>query len=82
MKDIVAALKECERLKKTPLIRSDCKRIFRDCGRPVMYTSAGVQVSRKSLEILNCNAFLQNLPTWHWTVLMKLMQNAEDCLNA
>jgi hypothetical protein len=35
MKDIVAALEECERLKKTPLIRSDRKRIFEDYGRPV-----------------------------------------------
>jgi hypothetical protein len=78
MKDIVAALEECERLKKTPLIRSDRKRIFGDYGRPVMYTSAGVQVSRNSPEVLNCNTFLQNLPTWHWTVLMKLMRNAED----
>ncbi len=78
MKDIVAALEECERLKKTHLIRSDRKRIFGDYGRPVMYTSAGVQVSRNSPEVLNCNTFLQNFPTWHWTILMKLMRNAED----
>ncbi len=80
MKDIVAALEECERLKKTPLIRSDHKHIFGDYVRPVMYTSAGVQVSRNSPEVLNnCNAFQQNFPTWHWTILMKLMRSAEDC---
>jgi hypothetical protein len=79
MKDIVADLEECERLKKTHFIRSDHKHIFGDYGRPMMYTSAGVQVSRNSPEVLNCNAFLQNLPAWHWTVLMKLIRNAEDC---
>ncbi len=82
MKDIVAALEECERLKKTPLIRSDRKRIFGDYGRPVMYTSAGVQVSRNSPEVLNCKAFLQNLPTWHWTILMKKCGMRKIVLNA
>jgi hypothetical protein len=79
MNDIVSTLEECERLKKTSLIRSECKRIFGDYGRPVMYTSVGVQVSRNSPEVLNCNAFLQNLPKRQWTILMKLMRKAEDC---
>jgi hypothetical protein len=39
MKDIVAALEEYERLKKTPLIRSDRKHIFGDYGRPVCWAS-------------------------------------------
>ena len=47
-----------------------------------MYTSAGVQVSRNSHEVLNCNAFMDDLPEQHWTVLMKLMQHAEYCFEA
>ena len=77
--DIVDTLEECERLKKTSLIRGQCKRIFGDYGHPVMYTSVGVQVSRNSSEVLNCNSFLQKLPERQWTILMKLMQKAKDC---
>ncbi len=58
--DIVDTLEECER-QKTSLIRSQCKRIFGGYGQPVMYTSVGVQVSRNSSEVLNCNSFLQKL---------------------
>jgi hypothetical protein len=47
-----------------------------------MYTSAGVQVSRNSPEVLNCNAFMDKLPKRHWTVLMKLMWHAEYCFEA
>ncbi len=79
MKDIVCALEECEKLKKTSVTRSDNKRIFRDFGMSVMYTRVGVQVSRNSPEVLNWNAFMKNLPKCHWTVLMKLMQHAKHC---
>ncbi len=37
--DIVDTLEECERLKKTSLIRGQCKRIFGDYSQPVMYLS-------------------------------------------
>ena len=42
---IVANIEERERLKKTPLIRSNCEHIFGDYGRLIMFTLAGVQVS-------------------------------------
>jgi len=77
--DIVDTLEECEKLKKTSLIRGQCKRIFGDYGQPIMYTSVGVQVSRNSSEVLNCNSFLQKLPKKQWTILMKLMWKAKDC---
>ncbi len=48
MKEIFCALEECEKLKKTFLVRSDQKRIFADYGKCVMYTYAGVQVSRNA----------------------------------
>jgi hypothetical protein len=77
MKDMVCALEECEKPKKTSVTRSDSKRIFGDFGMSIMYTCAGVQVSRNSPEVLNWNAFLENLPECHCTVLMKLMRHAE-----
>ena len=73
MKEIFCALEECEKLKKTSVRRGDNKRIFGDYGKCVMYTCAGVQVSRNSTEVLNCNSFMEKLPECHWTVLMKLM---------
>ncbi len=79
MKHIVCALEECEKLKKTSVTRSDLKRIFGDIGKCVMYTCAGVQVSRHSPEVLNCNAFMEKLPECHWTFLMKLMRHAKYC---
>jgi len=82
MKDIVCALEECEKLKKTAVKRSDGKRIFGDYGKRVMYTCVGVQVSRNSREVLNCNAVMENLAECHWNVLMKLMRHAEYCFEA
>jgi hypothetical protein len=79
--DIVDTLEECERLKKTSLIRGQCKRIFRDYGQPIMYTSVGVQVSRNSSDVFNCNSFLQKLPKRQWTILMKLMRKSKVALN-
>ena len=77
MKDIVFALEECEKLKKTSLRRSDNKRVFGDYGKRVKYTCAGVQVCRNKREVLNCNSFMEDLPLCHWTILMKLMRHAE-----
>ncbi len=71
---IVDTLEECERLKKTSLIRGQCQRIFGDYGQPVMYPSVGVQASRNSSVVLNCNSFLQKLPKRQWTIIMKLMR--------
>jgi hypothetical protein len=82
MKDIVCALEECEKLKKTSGRGGDNKRIFGDYGKCVMYTCVGVQVSRNSTEVLNCNAFMEKLPECHWTVLMKLMRHAEYCFES
>ena len=65
MRDIVCALEECEKLKKTAVKRSDGKRIFGDYGKPVMYTCVGVQVSRNSREVLNCNAVMEKLLECH-----------------
>jgi len=79
MKDLVGALKECEKIKKTSVTRSDDKRIFGDYGKSVMYTCVGVQVSRNSPEVLPCNAYMEKLPEFHRTVLMKLMRHAEYC---
>ncbi len=79
MKDIVCALEECEKLKKISVTRSDNKRIFGDFGMSIMYTCAGVQVSRNIPEVLNWNAFMGQLPECHCTVLMNLMQHAEHC---
>ena len=79
LKDIVCALEECEKLKKTSVTRSDNKRIFGDYGQPVMYTCVGVQPSRNSPEVLDCNRFMEKLPEHHWTALTKLMRHAEHC---
>jgi hypothetical protein len=48
----IKALHACEKLKKTSLVRSDRKLIFGDYGTKVMYTCAGVQVSRSSKMVL------------------------------
>jgi hypothetical protein len=49
---IIKALQACEKLKRTSLVRSDRKLIFGDYGTNVMYTCAGVQVSRCSKKVL------------------------------
>ena len=53
MNEIVIALEQCEKLKKSSLQRSKTKCVFGGYGEPVMYISAGVQVSRNSHEVLN-----------------------------
>jgi hypothetical protein len=79
MISIQNALNACERLKKSPLIRSSAKHIFGDYGKPPMYTCAGLQVSHISREVLNAAPFMNQPPLCHWKVLMQLMQHAEYC---
>ena len=79
MKDLVGALEECEKIKKTSVTRSDNKRLFGDYGKSVMYTCVGVQVSWNSPEVLPFNAYMEKLPEFHRTILMKLMRHAEYC---
>ena len=45
-----------------------------------MYMSAGVQVSRNCCGVLDCNAYMEELSDGHSTVLMKLIRQAEYCL--
>ena len=80
--DILCALEECEKMKKTSVKRSDNKRIFGDYGKPVMYTCAGVQVSRNSPDVLDFNADVEKLPEDHQTILMKLMRYIEGCFES
>jgi hypothetical protein len=80
MKEIISALEACEKLKRTPLFRSDHKCIFSDYGKRVMYTSAGVQVSRNCHGVLNCHAYMEEFSDGHSTILMKLIRHAEYCL--
>jgi hypothetical protein len=72
MEKIFSVLEECSKMKRTSLVRSDCKRIFGDYGEQVMATCAGVQVSRNSWEVLDCAPFMEKLPQHHWRVLMSL----------
>jgi hypothetical protein len=76
---ISKALQGLEKLKKTSLVRSDQKRIFGDYGTKVMYTCAGVQVSRHSCMVLEAAPYIENLPRKHCIVLMRLMTMAERC---
>ena len=79
---IIKALHACEKLKKTSLVRSDRKRIFGDYGTKVMYTCAGVQVSRRSKMVLEAAPYIEALPRLHWRVLMRSMIMAECCFEA
>jgi hypothetical protein len=60
-------------------VRSDQTRIFGDYGTKVMYTCAGVQVSRRSRMVLEAAPYMKILPRKHWIVLMHLMTTAERC---
>ena len=82
IKDIRLALKECEKLRRTSVTRSSGKHIFGDYGQHAMYTCAGIQVSRNSPDVLDCNAFMGKLDQEHWTVLMSLMRHAKYCFEA
>jgi hypothetical protein len=76
---IIKALNAREKLKRTSLVRSDCKHIFGDYGTKVMYTCAGVQVSRRSRKVLEAAPYIEKLPRKHWRVLMHVMRRAERC---
>ena len=76
---IIKALHACEKLKKTSLVGSDRKRIFGDYGTKVMYTCAGVQVSRNSKMVHEAAPYMEALPKLHWRVLMRSMKMAERC---
>jgi hypothetical protein len=73
MEKIFSALEECSKMKRTSLVRSDCKRIFGDYGEQVMATCAGVQVSRNSQGVLDCAPFMDKLPQHRWRVLMSMV---------
>ncbi len=60
-------------------MRTDRKCIFGDYGTKVMYTCAGVQVSRWSRKVLEAAPYIEKLPRKHWIVLMHLMRGAEGC---
>jgi len=77
LKKIYSSLESCERLRKTSLVRCDKKRIFGDYGVPVRYTCAGVQVARRSKEVLENAPYMDELPRHHLKSLMKIMHRAE-----
>ncbi len=74
---IIKSLHACEKLKRISLVRSDRKRIFGDYGTKVIYTCAGVQVSRRRKKVLEAAPFMEKLPSLHWRVLMHSMKMAE-----
>ena len=76
---IIKSLQALEKLKRISLVRSNRKRIFGDYGTKVMYTCAGVQVSRRSRMVLESAPYMEKLPRNHWRVLMHLMTMAERC---
>ena len=77
MDKIHAALKACENL-RTPLRRSDKKRVFTDFGKTPTYACVGPQVSRNSQKVLDYPAFMKKLPLHHWRALLWLMRRAEE----
>jgi hypothetical protein len=77
MTHIMNALLACETLTRQSLLRSNGKKSFGDYGKEIMYTCAGVQVSRKSRQVLEAAPFMDKLPLCHWRVMMKMMQCAE-----
>jgi len=74
---IYNALQACENL-RTPLIRSNKKRVFTDFGKPVRYACVGPQVSRNSPSVHNHPSFMDKLPMHHWESLLWLMRRAEE----
>jgi hypothetical protein len=77
MTTIHNALNACETLMKSPLMKSNGRRIFGDYGKSVMYTCAGVQVSQNSCEVLDVAPWRKTRPLCHWMLLMKLMRRVE-----
>jgi hypothetical protein len=74
---IHAALIACENL-RTPLRRSDKKRVFTDFGKTPSYACVGPQVSRNSQKVFDSPSFMKKLPLKHWKALLWLMRRAEE----
>lgn len=71
------ALQACENL-RSPLCRSNKKRVFTDFGKPPCYACVGPQVSRNSLKVHDHPSFMDKLPMHHWESLLWLMRRAEE----
>ena len=74
---IYKALQACKNL-RTPLCRSNKKRVFTDFGKTPKYACVGPQVSRNSLKVHNHLSFMDKLPMHHWESLLWLMRRAEE----
>ena len=74
---IYKALNAGENL-RTPLCRSNKKRVFTDFGKPIRYACVGPQASRNSQTIHDHPSFMDELPTCHWESLLWLMRRAEE----
>ena len=74
---IHAALIACENL-RSPLRRSEKKRVFTDFGKTPRYACVGPQVSRNSQTVLDYPTFMEKLPLHHWRALLWLMRRAEE----
>ena len=75
---IYSALEACEKLRKASLVRGDKKRIFGDYGKTGKYTCAGVQVDRRSKQVLDNAPYMEKLPQHHRKCLVKIMHHAEE----
>ena len=71
------ALQACESL-RTPLCRSNNKRVFTDFEKPPRYVCVGPQVSRNSPKVHDHPSFMDKLPRHHWESLLWLMRRAEE----
>jgi hypothetical protein len=61
---IYKALDACENL-RSPLCRSNKKRVFTDFGKTPRYACVGPQVSRNSQKVHDYPSFMQKLPSHH-----------------
>ena len=77
LKKINNALQALEKLCRVYLLRSDKKRIFGDYGKRIMYTCAGVHVSRNSPDVFDYAPYMAQLPKHHLDALMWIMHRAE-----
>ena len=75
--NIYKALQACENL-RTPLCRSNKKRVFTDFGKTPKYACVGPQVSRNSPTVHDHPSFMDKLPSHHWKSLLWLMRRAEE----
>ena len=58
---IINALDACEKLKRSSLVRCDCKHIFGKYGTKVMYTCAGVEESRWSHKVPKAAPYIKKI---------------------